>query len=204
MNTRTRRLALTIGLVSAFSLNAAAAPNMMAKLDLNGDTYIDKTEFLSAANQKFSEMDANGNGVVTKDERDAFRTLKREERAQRKFSNTDANADGFISQQEFDAARAERAEKRDAKRAERKERRESMGEARRGERGSKRHERTRFQPDANGDGVVDVAEHNAAAEHKFAKMDKDGDGVLSQEELKSGKHHRRKMRRGHGKDGMGR
>jgi Ca2+-binding EF-hand superfamily protein len=199
MNTRTRRLALTIGFISAFSLNAAAAPDMMAKLDLNSDTYIDKTEFLSGANQRFADMDTDSNGVVTKDEREAFQARKREEHAQKRFERSDANSDGAISQQEFNTARAERNQKREAIRAERQEKRQA-----RGERSGERHKRTRFQPDATGDGVVDVAEHNAAAEHKFTKMDKDGDGVLSQGEIESGKHHGRKMRHGPRKDGMGR
>ena len=204
MNTLSLRIALCVGLFSALHFNAAAAPDNLAKFDLNGDSYIDKTEFLSAANQKFSEMDANANGVVTKDEREAFRTLKREMRAQNKFSKTDANADGVITQQEYDAARAERSDKREARRAEHQAQREARGESQRGQRDGKRHERTRFQPDANDDGVIDVAEHTAAAEHKFARMDKDGDGVLSQDELKRGKRKGHKKRRGHGNDGMGR
>ena len=200
MNTHILRIALGVGLLSSFSLSAAATPNMMAELDLNGDTAIDRTEFLSAANQKFSAMDANADGVVTKDERRAFRLLKREELAQKRFAKTDANADGFISQQEYDAARAERAEYHKSLRSERHNLHASTAENRGGEYG----ERTRFRPDANGDGVVDVAEHTTAAEHKFARLDKDGNGVLSQDELNSGKRHVRKRRRGHGNDGIGR
>ncbi|NNC37834.1 MAG: hypothetical protein HKO02_10290 [Hyphomonadaceae bacterium] len=189
MTNRILKTALAIGIASTFSLGASAAPGKMAALDLNGDTFVDQTEFLSAANEKFSTMDADGNGAVTKDERQAFRKLKREERAQRQFDRKDANNDGVISQQEDIDARAARDEKREAARAERRERKAERGEKRRSKEG-RRGDRQRFNPDANGDGVVDVAEHGAAAQQAFARMDTNDDGVLSAEELK------RKKRRG--------
>lgn len=183
MNTRTLRIALSIGLVSAFSLTASAAPASMANMDLNGDTFIDKTEFLSGANQKFTDMDADANGVVTKDERASFKELKREEIAQRRFEHGDVNSDGAISQQEFEEVRAERDQKREVARAERREKRQARGDDRKDRRG----DRERFHPDANDDGVIDVAEHTAAAERAFTRMDKDGDGLLAQDEQKHSK-----------------
>lgn len=200
MNYRTPRIALILGLATAFSMSAVATPGKMAKLDLNGDTLIDKSEFLSAANQKFSAMDTDGNGLATKEERKAFRSLKREERAQKRFAKKDINSDGVISQQEDEAYRAARAEKREAKRAERRALREASGETR-GERRGKRQKGDRFKIDANNDGAVDYAEHSAAAEHKFSKMDKNADGVLSQDELKRGK--RRGGKRHHGRRNNG-
>ena len=205
MNNRTPRIALILGLATAFSMSAVASPGKMAKLDINGDTLIDKSEFLSHANLSFSAMDTDGNGLATKEERKAFRALKREEQAQKRFDRKDANGDGVISQQEDEAHRAERTEKREARRAEHRANREAGGEMRgdreRGKRGDKRQNRERFQIDANGDGVVDVAEHSAAAEHKFSKMDKNADGVLSQDELKRGKRRGGKRGPGHRKGG---
>lgn len=189
MNTRTLRIALVMGIASAFTFTAAATPNKMAKLDLNGDSFVDQTEFLSAANQKFSEMDTDRNGAVTKEERKAFRSIKREERAERRFARKDANSDGVISQQEDAEARASRDAEREARRAERRAEREARGDT--GKRREKRAgKRNRVNPDTNNDGVIDIAENSAAAERAFARMDKDGNGVLSADELK------RKKRRG--------
>jgi len=195
MNTRTLRLALIMGIASTFSFSAAAAPGKIAKMDLNGDTLIDKTEFLSAANQKFADMDTDANGVVTQEERKAFRSLKREERAQRRFERKDANGDGVISEQESQDARAARDEKREIRRAERQAEREARGET--GEPGKNREgKRKRFNPDSNEDGVIDVAENTAAAEQAFARMDKNQDGFLSADELKRKKRRgKRKQRR---------
>lgn len=186
MTTRTLRLALAIGIAATFSMGATAAPGKMAALDLNGDTFVDQTEFLSAANQRFAKMDADGNGAVTKDERRAFRDLQREDRAQLRFEKKDANNDGLISQQEDIDARAARDEKREAARAKRQADRGEKQRSWEGHRG----DRKRFNPDANDDGVVDVAEHSAAAQQTFTRLDKNGDGVLSADELK------RKKRRG--------
>lgn len=185
MNTRTLGITFAFALASAMSLNAAAAPGKMAKLDLNGDSYVDRSEFVSSANKRFAEMDTDANGAVTKDERKAYRSLKREERAQRRFDRIDANGDGTISRQEDMDARAERDQKREARRAERQEKRQERrlaGDADRQKRQRVRQER--FKPDANNDGVVDVAENIAAAEYRFSQMDINGDGLLSQDELK--------------------
>ncbi|MEQ8934873.1 MAG: EF-hand domain-containing protein [Amphiplicatus sp.] len=77
------------------------------------------------------------------------------------FEAADANGDGAITKEEMKAHH-------EAKRAER--------------------EAKRF-PDADGDGVVSKAEYDAKADERFAKLDANGDGVLSEEEMKTG-HHR--------------
>ena len=45
MTKRTLRLALALGIAATFSMGATAAPGKMAALDLNGDTFVDQTEF---------------------------------------------------------------------------------------------------------------------------------------------------------------
>ena len=57
----------------------------------------------------------------------------------------------------------------------------------------KRAER-RAQFDTNGDGIVDAAEHQAMGEKIFARLDKNGDGKISEDEMP-----KRHMRRHHGK-----
>ncbi|MXO65843.1 EF-hand domain-containing protein [Altericroceibacterium endophyticum] len=50
--------------------------------------------------------------------------------------------------------------------------------------------------DANGDGMLDEADHTARLEKRFQKMDADGDGALSQQEFTAA-HEKRGGKRGH-------
>lgn len=45
--------------------------------------------------------------------------------------------------------------------------------------------------DTNGDGVISMDEHLAVAKDRFGKIDTDGDGALSREEIRAGKENRR-------------
>ncbi len=80
------------------------------------------------------------------------------------FDGADANGDGGVSAEEM--------------RAYRKAKREEW--------------REKNNPDANGDGVVDRVEFQDAADKRFDRMDKNGDGVLSDDERKRrhGRRHR--------------
>lgn len=91
--------------------------------------------------------------------------------AQARATALDTDGDGVVTRAELEA-------NRDARRAE--------------------HERRRF-PDANEDGVVSTAEFLAAAEQRFARLDANGDGVLSPDELKDDRPGRRRG----GYDGQG-
>ncbi len=44
-----------------------------ARIDINGDGYLDKSEIDAASAERFRRMDANGDGVLTPDERQARR-----------------------------------------------------------------------------------------------------------------------------------
>lgn len=59
----------------------------------------------------FKELDANGDGTVSKDENNAFAT--------KKFEENDANKDGKVTKDEWDAAREKKHKEWEAKRAER-------------------------------------------------------------------------------------
>lgn len=205
------KILLGTGLVTALGFTAIAAPGKMQNLDLNGDSVIDMTEFLTGADQRFTEMDADANGQVTKDEKRAFREAKRDERAAEKFAKADTNGDGAVSDAEYEEARAQKKANRqmrhdinedgvidDADKELRKERRQER-KANRDDRKQERGDRQRFNPDANDDGVVDRIEHTAAAEHMFAKMDRNEDGVLSEDEMKRRKRKGDRKQRGLGR-----
>lgn len=55
--------------------------HMMNKVDLNEDGQVDLNEYLQSAEQRFSMMDGNGDGVVTRDEMHAAgKTMRAEHR----------------------------------------------------------------------------------------------------------------------------
>lgn len=56
---------------------------MMRNADANGDKSISQAEFVAAALQRFDSMDANKDGQVTREERQAARTAMREQRKAR-------------------------------------------------------------------------------------------------------------------------
>lgn len=219
----TPKILIGLGLVAALGGTAlAASPDGQSErwkqLDTNANSLIEKSEFMARANQKFTQMDRNGDGFASEDERREARAEKRAERTERAFGNLDANGDGTVSEDEYTRAReartadrqARRLAKRDitgdgvvdeadkqaweAKRAERRAERQQSGETRR-EGKRERRKGMRGKADANGDGVVDFAEHSAAAEKMFSWIDQNGDDVLSADEMKRGKHKRRRSRR---------
>ncbi|PQA87265.1 EF-hand domain-containing protein [Hyphococcus luteus] len=107
----------------------------------------------------------------------------------RGFDRMDVNGDGKLTAEEMSKKHAAFIEQADADGdgAVTKEEMKAFHEARRAEWREKRN------PDENGDGVVDRTEYMNAAQERFDRMDKDGDGVLSEDEM------RRRHHRGHGR-----
>ena len=56
---------------------------MMKQVDTNGDQMISKAEFTAAAMARFDKIDANKDGKITKDERQAQRVERRANRDKR-------------------------------------------------------------------------------------------------------------------------
>ncbi len=118
--------------------------------------------------------------------------LAQDSKGDKRFDRLDTNGDGEISQSEL----AARDEERSARRAEMLEAADTDGngsisrDEMKAFREAKRAERN---PDKNGDGVVDRTEFINAAQERFDKLDKDGNGVLSEDEKpRRGRgHHRR-------------
>ena len=197
MTIKIYRLLAGTAFAAALTANAYAASPLLDKADMDKDGRITLSEFSAFGDQKFAAMDTDADGLVSKDERRTFRAAKRAERAQMRFDKTDTNSDGFISRGEHTAALSKRGahrknkmdvngdgnfdeQDRAAMREKRKERRAER-RAKRGERqGGQRQGRQK--PDTNGDGMIDLAEHQSSVARVFARLDKNNDGYLTGDE----------------------
>lgn len=191
MSKRILHILTTTVLVSTVSFTAFAGNRMLDKADDNGDGLIQLSEFTTISDQKFANMDANNNGLVTPEERKAFRTLMRETRAREKFYAADKNDDSVISEAEFMAAREDRKSRMKERHGmnedgqynkEDRQARKKMHKKKHKRKGQ--HKGQRPDIDTNGDGAVDLAEHQAATLARFKRMDKNGDSVLGADEQK--------------------
>jgi len=127
------------------------------------------------AREHFSKMDLNGDGAVTEDEMMAAREAMKDRHSDRKdgwrekmLERFDTNADGELS----DAERAVAHEQAKAKRGEW----QKKWKARKGDKAK------RPRLDTDRDGIVTRAEYDAMGEALFARMDANGDGMLTKGE----------------------
>lgn len=128
--------------------------------------------FVDARVARLTAADANNDGTVTAEEHQAAHQAKRAERSDARFSRMDTNGDGSISRAEFDAPREARAE------------RAGM----RGPRGGRGGDRAARMADR---GPVVIAEARTKAEQAFARMDADGNGVVTAAERQTVRGERR-------------
>ncbi len=204
-----KRTFLTTALIaSGGALLIAAGP----KADLNQDGQVTKAEFTQSAESRFYATDTNGDGFLTEEERKAHKDASREDRKDKRFAELDTNGDGLLSRAEIEARADEREARKDARRKEllqkfdtnldgelseaertvmKAERKEKWAEKKLEwkDRRAKRGQRPKV--DANDDGLISFEEHTAVTEQLFARMDANGDGVLTKGEGK-----KRRGRRG--------
>ena len=98
--------------------HAEKRAELIQQFDANGDGKLDETEREAAKLAKFSEIDTDGSGSLTKSEITAHMTAKVAERVDKRFAKGDTNGDGTISVEEFSAAGKNRRGKRGERRAE--------------------------------------------------------------------------------------
>jgi hypothetical protein len=170
-------------------------PHGPFQYDANSDGVLTRQEFDAGHAARFAAMDANHDGQVAREERRAQHQARREggeghrgghHRAA--FSRADANNDGNITREEFLARPNQMFDRIDANRDGVIQAGERPQPRQRGE-GGPRGER--FNPDADGNGAISQAEHNAMGARVFERMDANGDGRVTQEEAQTLRGQRR-------------
>ena len=134
----------------------------------------------SMVKEHFAKVDANGDGFVNKAEAAGAREKMTAEMRDRHFKEMDANADGSISRAEFDAHHAEPMAMGGMK-EHGAGHHPGMGMAMMMHGGDRMFERA----DANKDGRVSLAEAIALPMALFEKADANKDGTISPEERKA-------------------
>ncbi len=102
-------LCLAVGIQTACAEDGRTPPrggfaeNLFERMDANGDGVVTRQEFEAFTKKQFDEMDANHDGKITREELDAARekhgALMREQ-FNKRFDEADANHDGALSKEE--------------------------------------------------------------------------------------------------------
>jgi hypothetical protein len=191
------------GVISTAEHNAHADA-VFARMDVNSDGVIDAADRELRKAQKFAETDANNDGEISLAEMQAAREARSEQRQTRRagrlaerFAKLDTDGSGGVSEAEMEAGKDQMREKR-GKRGKRGDR------AGGGKRGGGKAMRMLRQADTNGDKAISRAEFDTAMAQRFAKMDSDGDGNVTEAERKAARDAIRASRpnRGEGRRGQ--
>ncbi len=184
--------------VSAFAHGPGRGPG---HLDTNQDGKVTLAESRAAGAEFFKKLDTNGDGVVTQAEAEAARAKmgdKMKEHADERFAKKDTNKNGKLERSEVARMPDEKFKAIDTNKdgALSKEELKAGFAAHHGEHGAKGEGHDMFSAaDTNKDGKLTAAEVQAAGDARFKKMDKNGDGVITKDEMPE--------HRGHGGKGDG-
>ncbi|MBA4001199.1 EF-hand domain-containing protein [Brevundimonas sp.] len=173
---------IVLGGVAALALSGAAIAQTNdgprgGRMD--PDARVSQAEFVEQRVARLTAMDANGDGVISREEMQAQRQARMGERRDSMFERMDANGDGSITRAEYDAAHEQRSQQR-------AERRVEGGEAgqRRGGRGHRGGHGMGMRLDRDGQGVT-IEQARQRATEQFARMDADGDGFVTGAEMRA-------------------
>jgi Ca2+-binding EF-hand superfamily protein len=168
---------------------AAAQPGAgkhFEKLDTNGDGAVTTAEFEAGALARWTEADTNKDGKVTSDE---FKSVH-EAHEQERFMSKDANGDGVLQRAEVqrmpDAFFAKLDTNKDGSLS-----KDEMASCKPKHVGTNDEaDAKRLPGDENQDGVVTKAEAITGSQKWAKKLDANGDGTLTKDELaKAHPHH---------------
>ncbi|MDB4976401.1 MAG: hypothetical protein JWN48_4742 [Myxococcaceae bacterium] len=157
-------------------------PTHLAKLDTNADGVVSTAELEAGALQRFTSADANQDGKLTADEMKAAFAAHKQER----FSQRDANGNGVLERSEVPRMPDAWFAKVDADKSGTLSPTE-LQNAHLAHHG--KGESQKLHGDADGDGVVTQAEALAGADKLAKKLDSNGDGKLTTDELANAPWH---------------
>lgn len=178
------------------------AEAMVHRLDTAGNGYVTPDQFVVAAQDRFTRLDANHDGKLTFDEFAAGRhrhgaaapaagaAPKRTQFAQRRFDRLDANHDGAVTLAEYVAGAKALYAEFDSRHDGKVTADDIAASPRAQKRTLRVAEHLVRRMDANGDGSVSRDEFLAAAKARFARLDRNGDGYLDPSEA-GGRHRAR-------------
>jgi Ca2+-binding EF-hand superfamily protein len=168
--------------VSLVSAQRFGGPDEFAKLDSDGDGTVTVAELEAGFLARWTATDSNQDGKVTVDEFEAQSAARERER----FAKQDTNSNGLLERSEVSRMPDEVFTKLDT---------DGSGTLTQAELAAGRPDHGGKGPgfgghglrgDTDNDGAVSKAEATAEAAKIAARMDADGDGKITQEELASG------------------
>ena len=188
-------LVSVLSAVSSVAGLAAAQPGgagHFAKMDTNADGVVTAAELQARALARWTESDANKDGKVTADEMKAQCTAHKQER----FTKRDTNGNGTLERAEVQKMPEAVFTKLDTDKSGTLSQAElASGPHKHGDQGP-RGEGRALRGDVDQDGAVTQAEALAGVTKKLARMDANGDGTLTQDELGHGRRGRHHSERG--------
>jgi Ca2+-binding EF-hand superfamily protein len=173
-----------------------------AKMDANQDGTISQADRKARAEARFAETDTNKDGEISPEEMTAAREQRQTKRAERgaqrqakMFETLDTDGSGGLSKAELEAGKQMRGQRGGERKGKRMGRRGGRDGA------QKRDMRMLKRADTNGDEAVSREEFDAMVEARFARIDTDGSGTITQAERDAAKAKRggRRGPRGQGR-----
>ncbi len=182
------RMTIILGGVAALAVSGAAMAQPQdshrdARMDPNAS--ISQAEFVDRRVARLTAMDADGDGVVSRDEMRAHRQARAADMRGRMFERMDADSDGALTRAEYDAAHEQRRERMAERMTQRRAERGDRAGPSRAWRGHRGH-RAGMRLDRDGQGV-NIEQARQRAVEQFARMDADGDGQVTGAEMRA--HH---------------
>lgn len=177
------RTILTAGIAALAALTAGSAlaqqpPGRGARADADGDGRVSRAEFVDARIARLTAIDANGDGVVSAEERRSAIDTRRNQRASARFEALDKNGDGQISREEFMAPREPHAGRGDHPRM-------RQGGPR-GPRSGWRHgPGAERGPNAEARAPMAIADVRTRLNAQFDRIDANRDGYITVEERRA-------------------
>jgi Ca2+-binding EF-hand superfamily protein len=154
-------------LASAALLAADSAAAQKPQQNANQPHNISRAEYLKSVTQRFTDIDTNHDGVVTKQELAVAEaklaqqlTAARDQKMRAEFSQLDTNHDGKLSLEEFMAAAPQ-------------------------VRAAQTPDQIIQQLDTNHDGTISADEFRAPEIAKFNKVDANHDGIVTPAEIQA-------------------